>query len=185
MLPEELSTDLTSLNENSDRLAIVIEYVAGADGNISAPAIYRAMVRNHAQLTYNGAGLWLEGTGPAPPKVAASPDLQAQLNLQNEAATALREQRHRLGAINFDRIEAEPVIANSQVHDIKARQANLATRLIEDFMIAANEVMARALMDAGVSSIRRVVKSPERWGASWSLRRGTAKNCRPTRIQGR
>jgi exoribonuclease-2 len=163
MLPEELSTDLTSLNENADRLAIVIEFVAGADGNVSGPSVYRALVRNHAQLTYNGVGPWLEGSAPPPPKVAASPDLQAQLKLQNEAATALRDQRHRLGAIDFDRIEAEPVIANSQVHDIKARKANLATKLIEDFMIAANEVMARTLMDAGVSSIRRVVKSPERW----------------------
>ena len=163
MLPEELSTDLTSLSENGDRLAIVIEFIAGADGNISGASIYRALVRNQAQLTYNGVGPWLEGAADAPPKVAASADLQAQLKLQDEAAKALREQRHRLGAIDFDRIETEPVIANSQVHDIKVRQANLATRLIEDFMIAANEVMARTLLAAGVSSIRRVVKSPERW----------------------
>jgi exoribonuclease-2 len=163
MLPEELSTDLTSLSENGDRLAVVIEFIAGADGSISGASIYRALVRNQAQLTYNGVGPWLEGAADAPPKVAASADLQAQLKLQDEAAKALREQRHRLGAIDFDRIETEPVIANSQVHDIKVRQANLATRLIEDFMIAANEVMARTLLAAGVSSIRRVVKSPERW----------------------
>ncbi len=163
MLPEELSTDLTSLNENGDRLAIVIEFVAAADGSISGGTIYRALVRNQAQLTYNGVGPWLEGSAKAPDKIAASADLQAQLKLQDEAATALREQRHRLGALDFDRVEAEPVITNSHVHDIKAHQANRATRLIEDFMIAANEVMARTLRDAGVSSIRRVVKAPERW----------------------
>jgi len=164
MLPEDLSTDLTSLNENSDRLALVIEMVAGADGSVSkTTSTYRALVRNHAQLTYNGVGPWLEAAATAPPKVAASADLQAQLKLQDEAATALREQRHRHGALDFDRVEAEPVIRDGQVHDIATRQANRATRLIEDFMIAANGVMARTLMSAGVAAIRRVVKSPERW----------------------
>jgi len=163
MLPEELSTDLTSLNEEVDRRAIVIEMVAASDGSISAPAIYRALVRNRAQLTYNAAGSWLEGSAPAPQKVAADADLAAQLQLQDEAATALRAQRHRLGALQFDRIEAEPVISDGRVTGIAARRKNRATELIEDFMIAANEVMARTLKGAGVSAIRRVVRSPERW----------------------
>ena len=163
MLPEDLSTDLTSLNENSDRLALVIEMVVAADGSLSGTNIYRALVRNHAQLTYNGVGPWLETAANAPPKVGASPDLQAQLKLQDEAATALRGQRHRQGALDFDRIEAEPVVRDGHVQGIAERKANRATRLIEDFMIAANGVMARALMDAGLSAIRRVVKSPERW----------------------
>lgn len=163
MLPEELSTDLTSLNENTDRRAVVIEMVAGADGSLTAPAIYRAIVRNRAQLTYNGVGQWLEGTGPAPAKVAADPDLQTQLKLQDEAATALREQRQRLGALQFDRVEAEAVIEDGRVTSIAARRKNRASELIEDFMIAANEVMARTLADRGVSAIRRVVRSPERW----------------------
>ena len=163
MLPEELSTDLTSLNENVDRLAMVVEMVVGADGNISKTSIYRAVVRNHAQLTYNAVGAWLEGSADAPPKVGASADLQAQLKLQDEAATLLRDQRHRLGALNFDRVEAEPIMNGDHVQGIEARQANQASRLIEDFMIAANEVTARTLMDAGVSAIRRVVKTPERW----------------------
>lgn len=163
MLPEELSTDLTSLNENVDRLAMVVEMVVGADGTISKPSIYRAVVRNHAQLTYNAVGAWLEGTGGAPPKVAASAELQGQLKLQDEAATLLRDQRHRLGALNFDRVEAEPIMSGDHVQSIEARQANQASRLIEDFMIAANEVTARTLMEQGVSAIRRVVKTPERW----------------------
>jgi len=120
-------------------------------------------VRNRAQLTYNAVGAWLEGKGPAPPKVAADTEIAAQLKLQDEAAMALRAERHRLGALEFDRVEAEPVISDGQVTGIAERRKNRATALIEDFMIAANEVMARTLAEAGVSSIRRVVKSPERW----------------------
>jgi exoribonuclease-2 len=163
MLPEQLSTDMTSLNENQDRAAVVLEFVAGADGVVGAHSVYRATVRNHAQLTYNAVGAWLEGTAPPPPKVAASADLQAQLKLQDEAACALRENRDRLGALSFDRIEPEPVIENGNVTEIAARHSNRAAHLIEDFMIAANSVMARTLRDAGVSSVRRIVKEPERW----------------------
>lgn len=163
MLPEELSTELTSLNESADRLAVVVDLVVAAGGSIGSSRIYLALVRNHAQLTYNGVGGWLEGTSAEPPKVAASADLQAQLKLQDEAARALRDARHRLGALNFDRVEAEAVITGGQVQDIAARKRNRASELIEDFMIAANEVMAQTLLRAGVASIRRIVKSPERW----------------------
>ena len=163
MLPERLSTDLTSLNEGVERSSLVVEMVVAGDGSIGSGSIYRAVVRNQAQLTYNGVGPWLEGNAAAPPKVAASADLQAQLKLQDEAAQVLRQARYRLGALNFDRIEPEAVITDGKVESIAARPKNRAGELIEDFMIAANEVMARTLMKAGVSSIRRVVKSPERW----------------------
>jgi VacB/RNase II family 3'-5' exoribonuclease len=163
MLPEKLSTDLTSLNEAADRPSVVVEMVVAADGSVSSTSIYRALVRNQAQLAYSGVGPWLEGRSPAPAKVAASPDLAAQLKLQDEAAQALRQARSRMGALNFDRVEPEAVISNGKVEGIAARQKNRAGELIEDFMIAANGVMARTLMDAGVASIRRVVKTPERW----------------------
>ncbi len=163
MLPVELSTDLTSLGPDVDRLAIVIEMLVTADGEIASSEIYRATVRNKAQLTYSGVGPWLEGTAPPPLKVSASAELQGQLKLQDEAARALRDRRHRLGALDFDRIEAQPIVSNGQVTDIAALRKNRASNLIEDFMIAANEVMARAQKDAGVSAIRRVVKTPERW----------------------
>jgi len=163
MLPERLSTGLTSLAEGQERAAVVIEMTVAADGTLARNAIYRARVRNRAQLAYNGVGAWLDGSGPAPAKVAASPDLAAQIKLQDEAAQILREARHRLGALTFDRLEAQAVVADGKVQDIVARAANRAAHLIEDFMIAANEVMARTLRDAGVSSIRRVVKAPERW----------------------
>jgi exoribonuclease-2 len=163
MLPEQLSTDLTSLNQDVDRLAVVIDMVVAPDGSITSGGVYRALVRNRAQLTYNGVGPWLEGTSAAPAKVAASADLAAQLKLQDEAAQILLSERQRLGALNIDRVEAEAVIADGQVQGINTRKKNRASELIENFMVAANGVMERTLVNAGVSSIRRVVKTPERW----------------------
>jgi VacB/RNase II family 3'-5' exoribonuclease len=163
MLPEELSTNLTSLNQDTDRAAVVVDMVVAPDGSINSGSVYRALVRNRAQLTYSGVGAWLEGTSAAPPKVAASADLASQLKLQDEAAQILLKERQRLGALNIDRVEAEAVISNGKVQTIVVRQKNRATELIENFMVAANGVMARTLTNAGVSSIRRVVKTPERW----------------------
>ena len=163
MLPEELSTDLTSLNENEDRLAVVVEFVVTGEGSISSSGVYRAVVRNQAQLTYNGVGSWLEGTAASPPKVVASADLAAQLRLQHEAAQILGAERFKMGALSLDRVEAEAIVSDGEVQGINARKKNRASELIENFMVAANGVMARALQDAKVSSIRRVVRTPERW----------------------
>ncbi|MBZ5636212.1 MAG: RNB domain-containing ribonuclease [Acidobacteriia bacterium] len=163
MLPEQLSTDLTSLNESADRLAVVVEMVVAPDGLISSTRVFRALVRNQAQLTYNGVGPWLEGTAAPPPKVAASSDLASQLKLQDEAAQILHDERRRMGALNLDRVEFEAVVSDGEVQGINTRKKNRASELIENFMVAANGVMARALQDAKVSSIRRVVRVPERW----------------------
>jgi exoribonuclease-2 len=163
MLPEALSTDLTSLNQDTDRLAIVTDMVVAADGTVTSQGIYRALVRNQAQLAYNGVGAWLEGGAP-PAKVAASADLAAQLKLQDEAAHTLLAARRKMGALTIDREETEAVLASDgQVQGLATRQRNRATDLIENFMVAANGVMARALGAAGVSSIRRVVETPARW----------------------
>ncbi len=163
MLPERLSTDLTSLAENEDRAALVVEFMVSAEGAVDDARVFPARVRNRARLIYNSIGPWLEGTAAAPAKVAASAEIQQQLQLQDEAARALRASRYRLGAIAFERVEAQPVIANGEVRDLTTRARNRAAELIEDLMIASNEVMARTLRQAGVSSIRRVVKAPERW----------------------
>jgi exoribonuclease II len=167
MLPEELSTGASSLLENVDRPAVVIEFVVdinvNAGGSISASNVYRAIVRNKAQLTYGAVGAWLEGTAAAPPKVAASLelDLQAQLRLQDEVAQALKKLRYEHGALNIDTSEVHPVVLNQQVIDVVKQEKNRATELIEDFMIAANGVVARFLEK--VSSLRRIVKTPEHW----------------------
>jgi VacB/RNase II family 3'-5' exoribonuclease len=163
MLPEQLSTDLTSLNQDVDRPAIVIDMLVAPSGSTASGVVYRALVRNRAQLTYNGVGGWLEGTSAAPPKVAASADLAAQLKLQDEAAQLLFKDRQRLGALIIDRVEPETIVANGQVQRISARQRNRATDLIENFMVAANGVMERDLTNTGVSSIRRIVRTPKRW----------------------
>jgi VacB/RNase II family 3'-5' exoribonuclease len=161
MLPEALSTGATSLLEGADKLGMVIEFVVSADGGVHSGTVYRAVVHSKAQLTYDAVGAWLEGRGPAPRKVAASADLQQQLTLQDACARRLMNARFRHGALNIDTIETRPVLANGAVVDLARHQKNRATELIEDFMIAANEVVARALSD--VSSIRRVVKTPRRW----------------------
>ena len=163
MLPEELSTDLTSLGEMQDRTAMIVELVVGPDGSVTASDIYQAIVRNQAQLTYSRVGPWLEGTGAPDPKVTASTELQQQLKLQDEAAGLLRQQRYRLGALQFDRVEAQTIVSDGQVQDITVSKKTRANDLIEDFMIAANTVMAQTLTRHGASAIRRVVKAPERW----------------------
>jgi len=161
MLPEELSTGKTSLLENQDALSVVIEFVVDAGGNVISSDVYRALVRNRAQLQYNSVGAWLEGTGAAPAKVGASADLQAQLRLQNDVAQKLKNHRFENGALNLQTDELHPLVLNNQVVDMVKQQKNHATELIEDFMIAANGVVARMLEK--VSSLRRIVKQPERW----------------------
>ena len=161
MLPEELSTGKTSLLEAQDRLSVVTEFVVDGEGHVTSSEVYRAVVRNQAQLQYNSVGAWLEGTGAAPAKVAASPDLQAQLRLQNEAAQKLKTQRYENGALSLQTDELFPLMLDQQVVDVVNEQKNHATELIEDFMIAANGVVARMLEK--VSSLRRIVKQPKRW----------------------
>jgi exoribonuclease-2 len=163
MLPEQLSTGVSSLGETEDKLSIVIEFVVGSDGIVHSGNVYRAVLRNKAQLTYNAVGAWLEDRGAAPDKVAASTELQSQLKLQDEVAQTLMNERYRRGALNIETIEVSPIVSDGQVSDLVKQEKNRATELIEDFMIAANEVVARMLDASKVSSIRRVVKSPERW----------------------
>jgi VacB/RNase II family 3'-5' exoribonuclease len=161
MLPEELSTGITSLLEEQDRLAIIIEFVIGSSGAVTASKLYRALVRNRAQLQYNSVGAWLEGAEEAPAKIHNSNDLQEQLKLQDEVAQRLKGQRQQQGALNLQTDEVHPLVLNNQVVEIVKQQKNRATELIEDFMVAANGVVARKLEN--VSSLRRIVRTPERW----------------------
>ena len=161
MLPNELSTGITSLLENQDRLGVVIEFVVNSEGNINASDVYRALIRNKAQLQYNSVGAWLEGTAAAPAKVAASTELQDQLKLQSEVAQKLKTQRFQHGALNLQTDEVHPLVLNDKVVDVVRQPKNHATELIEDFMVAANGVVARLLED--VSSLRRIVRTPKRW----------------------
>jgi exoribonuclease-2 len=163
MLPEALSTGITSLQEGADKLALVVHYLVSTAGHVQASSVYRAVVRNQARLAYDAVGAWLDGRGPVPAAVASSPTLQDQLHLQNAAAQALRRERHRHGALNIETIETRPVLVKGDVVGLSRQEKNQATELIEDFMIASNEVVARRLEDQRIASIRRVVKEPKRW----------------------
>ena len=161
MLPNDLSTGASSLLENQDRPAVVTEFIVSVQGSLASGEVYRAVVRNRAQLTYNAVGAWLEGRTAAPPKVAASMELQAQLKLQDEVAQSLRKLRFEQGALNLDTSEVVPLLSSDGVIDVVKVERNRATDLIEDFMIAANGVVAKTLEN--VSSLRRIVKTPQHW----------------------
>lgn len=163
MLPERLSTDLSSLNEGEDRLAVVIELGVNADGALTDSTVYRAVVRNTAKLSYNEIGPWLDGQSSAPRAIAADSELHEQLLLQDEAAHRLRRARMLDGALNFESVEASPVVVNGKVVDLAVTQRNRARDLIEDLMVAANRAVASYLIDRGSASLRRVVREPKRW----------------------
>jgi VacB/RNase II family 3'-5' exoribonuclease len=163
MLPEKLSTDLTSLNHESDRLAIVIEIVLAGDGSLQSSDLYGATVRNRAKLAYTSVAGWLEGTGPMPQVIGTVNGLDENLRLQDRVAQKLKALRHRHGALNLETIEARPVFDGDELKDLEADKKNRAMDIIEDFMIAANGVTARYLASKEFPSLRRVVRVPKRW----------------------
>jgi VacB/RNase II family 3'-5' exoribonuclease len=162
MLPEHLSTDLTSLNQDQERLALVIDMTVTAEGTVTDSDVYRAVVRNRAQLAYDGVAAWLDG-GPAPARIDSTPGLGEQLRVQDRVAQAMKKLRHERGALNLMTIAARPVFDGDVLTDLRPDQRNRAKELIEDFMIAANGVTARYLVARGYSSLRRLLRSPERW----------------------
>ena len=163
MLPERLSTDLTSLADHQDRLSLVVEFVTTADGSVKSSSVYGATVRNRAKLAYDSVGAWLAGSGPLPAPAAAAAGMDEQLRMQDQIAQALRRKRHERGALEFETIEPQAIFDGDSLHEMRAQRPNRAKQLIEDFMVTANGVVARFLDAGGFPSLRRVVKSPERW----------------------
>jgi ribonuclease R len=163
MLPEKISTDITSLNFNEERLAIVIEMMIGADGALQGSEIYQAWVRNHAKLAYNSLASWLEGNEGIPEAVAAVNGLEENLRLQDKVAQRMKNLRHTHGALSLETIQAKPVFDGDQIRALEIEEKNRAKEIIEDFMIAANGVTARYLSARKLPSIRRVVRTPKRW----------------------
>ncbi len=163
MLPETLSTDKTSLVEGSDRAAIVMQMDVDADGTVRAGDVYPALVRNGAKLAYDSVSAWLEGQGPAPGALGSDKTLAGQVRQQDAVAQALRRQRQANGALEFDRGEIKPLMTGDEISDVKTVRGGRARDLIEEFMVAANGTTARFLESRNVPSIRRVVRSPERW----------------------
>ena len=163
MLPEKFSTDLTSLNPDQNRLAIVVEFVASASGIVSQSDVYGALVHNHAKLAYNAVDAWLAGRGPLPPAAAAVPGIDEQLKMQDRAAQALDRERREHGALQFETLEVQHVFDGDTLEEVRPQAPNRAKALIENLMVASNGVVARFLDGRGFPSLRRVVRSPERW----------------------
>lgn len=164
MLPEELSTDLTSLNAGADRLAIVTEMVLAPDGALQSRDIYRAFVHNYAKLAYETVGDWLDGKTSTPEGVSSVPGLEAQIQMQFESAKDLRQIRKEHGALEFGTIQATPVVdASGKVIELAVVEQNSARNLIANFMIAANVVMAQFLKEKGGPALRRIVRTPKDW----------------------
>jgi exoribonuclease-2 len=174
MLPERLSTDLTSLAEDSDRLALVIEMEVAADGSIQESQVYRALVNNHAKLAYRSVAAWLDNQDKMPEKVAKVKGLDEQLRMQDQIAQVMKSVRFLHGALDLETIEPEAVLRDGQVVDLRLERKTRAQELIEDFMIAANGVSAQFLDQHGVPALRRIVRSPERWEAIRKVAEGFA-----------
>jgi VacB/RNase II family 3'-5' exoribonuclease len=171
MLPEELSTDLTSLGLDAERPAVVVEMVIGPDGSLQGSDIYRARVRNHAKLAYSSVAAWLDGNGAVPEGIAAVKGLAENLRVQDRVAQKLKSLRHVHGALSLETIEAKPVFDGDRILRLETEQRNRAKEIIEDFMIAANGVTARYLETRKSPSIRRVVRTPKRWDRIVSVAR--------------
>jgi exoribonuclease-2 len=163
MLPEKLSTDLTSLREGEERFAIVIEMTIDTEGQITASDVYRALVVNRAKLAYDSVAAWLDGNGPPPAPLAAVAGLDQQLRQQDQIAQTLRRVRYERGALNFETVQARPVFNDGVLTDLRADERNRGKELIEDFMVASNGVVARYLQRKGRGLLRRVLRAPERW----------------------
>lgn len=163
MLPEVLSTDLTSLHEGQERLAVVVDLQVQRDGSVTGAELYRAAVVNHAKLTYDAVSAWLDGTAPAPRQVAGSRALEAQLRLHDVVADGLRASRQSRGALNVKTVSSRPVFEDGRLVDLRAEEKNRAKELIADLMIAANAATARFLDQRGFPSLRRFLQSPRRW----------------------
>jgi len=163
MLPEKLSNDLTSLNFEQDRPAVIVEMIFAANGSLKDSSVYEALVRNHAKLTYNKVSAWLTGVEPIPQEVSAVKGLEDAIRIQDTIAQKLKKLRHEAGALELQTIEARPVFQGDKLEKLQAQEQNRAQDIIEDFMIAANGVTARFLAAQNFPSIRRVVRVPKRW----------------------
>jgi VacB/RNase II family 3'-5' exoribonuclease len=163
MLPEKLSTDLTSLGPDADRRAIIMEFVVGSDGQVVCADVCRGLVRNHAQLNYDQVGNWLESKSPAAASPFKLPGLSEQLLLQYEASQRLKAFRKEHGALVLDGLESEPIVVDNTVREIALVRQNAARDLIESFMVAANVAMAEYLRARNFLCLRRIVRTPKRW----------------------
>lgn len=163
MLPERFSTDLTSLNFNEDRAAMIVDMQFSADGQLQESSVYQAIVHNHAKLAYNSVAAWLEGPGDMPREIAAVPELAGTIQLQDQIAQKLKARRQSFGALDFQTIETRPLFVGNWLKDLTTEEHNRANDIIAEFMVAANGVVAQFLTSHQMPTIQRVVRTPKKW----------------------
>lgn len=171
MLPERLSNDLTSLNENEKRLAMVIETKVAEDGEITSFNVYPAIVQNKAQLTYNAVSTWLKDYTPPDSeitqrmlaKIRSNPVLQEQIKIQDEIAQTLREKRREEGSLDFETPQLRANVKQDGHYSLGSHRSNRATQLIEELMVSANQAVDEFLQKKGMPVLQRVVKEPRNW----------------------
>ena len=163
MLPEAISTGLTSLNFNEDRSSVIVEMTINEDGSLQDSAIYMGMVKNKAKLAYNSVAAWLEGQAEFPSHVVEVEGLVENLKLQDAVAQKMKGFRQRQGALSLETVESKPVFSGDQILSMEFATKNRAREIVENFMIVTNGITARFLSDNNYPSIRRVVNIPERW----------------------
>lgn len=163
MLPEVLSTDLTSLNPGQTRLALVTEMDFQADGTLVRSTVQRALVFNRAQLSYDSVSAWLDGNGDLPHAASLVPGMDEQLRMQDAMAQQLRARRYEQGSLEFQTFAPRVVFDDDRVKAIELQVHNRARQLIEEVMIATNGCTARYLAQHQRDALRRVVRTPERW----------------------
>lgn len=163
MLPEKLSTDLSSLNPDEDRLAVVFEGIISATGTLEDSSVYLAYVHNYAQLAYNSLSAWLDGKAPPPAPITKKQGLEDQIRLQDALAKKIAQHRHEAGALSLETIEPKPILSEGVVVDIQATEITRSRKLIENFMIVANTISVRFSTAHHLPILRRVVTIPKRW----------------------
>lgn len=163
MLPEKLSTNLTSLNENEDRVAIVVKIQINQTGDIENSSLFQAIVHNYAKLTYNAVGGWLEEKNSLPEEISRVPGLEKTLRIQHQAAQILKQNRHAAGSLTLDSPKPEAKVENNGQIVIQCSSPNFAQQLIEELMVAANRATADHFKEAKIVSLRRVVRIPKYW----------------------
>ena len=163
MLPDRLCTDLTSLNPDQDRLALVTEMLVAPDASITQAGVHRALVRNKAKLAYDALSAWIDGGSALPDAAVSVPGMDLQIRTQDEVAQRLRALRHAHGSLDLVTFQTRAVFDGERVVDVRQQVQNRARQLIEELMIATNEAAAHLLASGGGASLRRVVRSPERW----------------------
>ena len=183
MLPEKLSTDLTSLSEKVGRVSVVFEISLNSSMDVLSSQIYKAWVFNHAKLAYSSLGKWLEGHGPMPEKVGQVSGLSETIKLQNDIAQKMKKRRNAYGTFTLETRELKPVFEDGNVSALKTVERNLAHELIESLMIAANTASALFSIENKIPSIRRVVRVPKRWDRIVLWPRSVVKNCLKFPIQ--